>query len=256
MFIAADMPPQAAQIVHIEFPEQGFFTKKLMIKGIPIKAPECVDDKAMVEAGKRIWSQIGKQPGIILNMANAGAELHIIGKNQVTSDLPYLRHYRGQPYDGKLTIDERTRGVGGRQASCGEENLLKLKKDRYRGRDICRHEFAHTILNHGMDPLSVKMVKDQYAKSIAEGKWKNCYAASNYNEYWAELTMWYFGTHGDYRDITPTPRDGPEWLKSYDPGGYEMVDSVYSGRWKVGLMKERPQRRQRKAVPAASGTSP
>lgn len=34
-----------------------------------------------------------------------------------------------------------------RQASCGEENLLGLDVDpRYRGRDILSHEFAHTLM--------------------------------------------------------------------------------------------------------------
>ena len=40
--------------------------------------------------------------------------------------------------------------MGGREVSCGEENLLRLRKDRYRGRDICVHEFAHAIQDYGM----------------------------------------------------------------------------------------------------------
>lgn len=238
----ADMPPQAADIVHMDLPEQGFFSKKLDVKGIPVKSHACVDDKALVEGAKRVWSQIGKQPGIIVNMTNAGAELHIIGRNQVTSDLPYLRHYRGKPYDGKLTIDERTRGVGGLQASCGEENLLRLKSDRYKGSDICRHEFAHTILSYGVDESTRNMVKAQYAKAMGQGLWKTAYAASNYHEYFAELTMWYFGSHGHYGQLDPKPQEGPAWLKSYDPDGYDMVDKIYSGRWKVGVIRKTPKK--------------
>src|SRR5207253_8357183 len=67
------------------------------------------------------------------------------------SDLPEWRHDKGIPrpeYKG-LTRDERTRGMGGLLTSCGEENLLRLEKDRYRGRDICIHEFSHSIRNHG-----------------------------------------------------------------------------------------------------------
>jgi len=52
-------------------------------------------------------------------------------------------------YNG-LTRDPRTRGLGGLLTSCGEENLLGLEKDRYRGRDICVHEFAHNILGYGV----------------------------------------------------------------------------------------------------------
>jgi hypothetical protein len=48
--------------------------------------------------------------------------MHVIGKNQQTSDLPYLRHWKGKPYEthGKISesIDGRTRGIGGVLASC------------------------------------------------------------------------------------------------------------------------------------------
>ena len=44
-----------------------------------------------------------------------------------------------------LTIDERTRGMGGVQASCGEENLLGIEVDpRYANRDILTHECVAT----------------------------------------------------------------------------------------------------------------
>ena len=73
-------------------------------------------------------------------------------ESSVTTDLPEWRQDQGKHLAeyGGLTRDERTRGMGGLHASCGEENLLKLKDDRYRGRDICVHEFAHTIFDCGV----------------------------------------------------------------------------------------------------------
>lgn len=48
-------------------------------------------------------------------------------------------------------LDDRGRGYGGFNASCGEENLLRLPCDRYRDhRDILTHEFAHTCLSWGL----------------------------------------------------------------------------------------------------------
>ena len=45
------------------------------------------------------------------------------------------------------TIDERTRGMGGLEASCGEENLLAPDDEpKYAGRDILTHELAHTLM--------------------------------------------------------------------------------------------------------------
>ena len=143
------------KIAAIEPAEKDFFSKQLDFHGIPIKAHKVVVDEAFYAAHDRLSlmfsNLLTKQPMAISNLVAAGAELHIIGRDQVTTDLPEWRHDKGKAlreYNG-LTRDERTRGMGGLLTSCGEENLLKLEKDRYRGRDICLHEFAHNLLNHG-----------------------------------------------------------------------------------------------------------
>ncbi|BCM94331.1 hypothetical protein IAD21_06238 [Abditibacteriota bacterium] len=93
-------------------------------KGIPIKSVAQVSDEALVEAYRRLVLMLHHLPNVIYNLKQAGAELHIIGKNQVTSDLPEHREMKGKkiPEYGGLTVDERTRGLGGLLTSCGEEN--------------------------------------------------------------------------------------------------------------------------------------
>ena len=225
-------------IVPISPPEQGFFSKKFVYQGISIKAHKDVDDQALLEARRRLAEMLGRTPEIVGNLVEVGAELHIIGKDQNTSDLPSERHWKGKPYEtqGKrlLTIDQRTRGVGGLPASCGEENLRKLPSDRYRDhRDICRHEFAHTVFDYGLSPDVRAMVREQYAVSIKKGLWKTAYASTNAGEFFAELTMWYFGSRGDYGRIEPRPKEGREWLREYDPEGFAVLGAIYSGRQKV-----------------------
>src|SRR6185369_8908161 len=113
--------------------------------------------EALYAASERLSILLSNQPMALSNLAAAGAALHIIGRDQVTTDLPEWRHDKGKPlaeYNG-LTRDQRTRGMGGLLTSCGEENLLKLEKDRYRGRDICLHEFSHNVLNNGC-PREIK----------------------------------------------------------------------------------------------------
>jgi alpha-glucosidase len=146
---AADAPPT---IVVLNPPEKGFFSKRLDFHSIPIKAHLCVSNEALYAAYGRLSMLLSNQPNALANLAAAGAELHIIGRDQVTTDLPEWRHDKGKPLDEYhgLTRDQRTRGMGGLLTSCGEENLLKLEKDRYRGRDICLHEFSHCIRNHGV----------------------------------------------------------------------------------------------------------
>ena len=220
----------------IDPPEKGFYSKVLDFHGIPIKAHKLVSDQALYAAYGRLSllfsNLLDKQPMVISNLVTAGAELHIIGRSQVTTDLPEWEHDRGKQlaeYHG-LTRDERTRGMGGLLTSCGEENLLRSPNDRYRGRDICLHEFAHNIRNHGIQKEVRDRLNEQYRRSLAKGLWQKSYAGSNPDEFFAELTMWYFGTHGDLRMSGPKPADGPEGLKQYDPDAFALLDDFYSGR--------------------------
>ena len=236
---AGDAPPK---IIKLDPPEQGFFSQELVYHGIPIKAGEVVSEAAMYEAYRRmsmlLSNFVSKQPMMISNLVGSGVELHIIGQHQVTSDLPEFRDLKGKPlpeYNG-LTIDQRTRGMGGKLSSCGEENLLKLKTDHYYGRDICAHEFSHAIRNEGMPLDMVTLFNRQYQRSLANGLWKGAYSASNADEYFAELTMWYYGTHGDLNMTGPKPDDGPEGFKKYDPEAYALFDDFYSGRVAIGKM--------------------
>jgi hypothetical protein len=232
---ATATPPQ---IIRLNPPEQGFFAKELMCQGIPIKAPNVVTDQALYVAYDRMSRQLEHLPMVASNLAASGVEVHIIGRHQVTSDLPEYRELKGKPlpeYHGE-TIDQRTRGLGGRLTSVGEENLLKLKNDHYYGRDILTHEFAHAIRQYGIPLNVVEMFNEQYQHSLASGLWKGAYAASNADEFFAELSMWYFGTHGDLGMPAPKPANGPEGLKQYDPQAYKLFDDFYSGRIKVGVM--------------------
>lgn len=229
---AAARPP----ITIIDPPEDGFFAKKLDFHGIPIKAPAVVVDEALYVAYDRIAMETKNLPMVVSNLVAAGAELQIIGRHQVTTDLPEWRHDKHVPLDeyNGLTRDQRTRGMGGLITSCGEENLLKLPADHYFGRDICLHEFAHDIRDQGLTPDVVAKFDAQYHRSLAHGRWVNSYAGSNPDEYFAELTMWYFGTHGDETMDGPRPGNGPEGLKQYDPEAYALFDDFYSGRIPIG----------------------
>src|SRR5262245_2891644 len=229
-----EVEPALAQnqepILRVTPPEAGFFSKRLDYAGIPIKAHAAVADEALRQARARLHQMLEHCPNVRANLAEYGAELHIIGKDQVTSDLPEHRHLKGKPFDGKLTVDQRTRGLGGLFASCGEENLLRLPKDRYRGRDICVHEFAHCVRDHGMQRESRELFREQRRRSLAAGLWTESYAGANDDEFFAELSMWYFGTHGDLHMTGPKPEDGSEGLRKYDPEAFALMDRFYRGR--------------------------
>lgn len=225
-------------------PYQQFYSKYLNSGGIPIRSAEVVKDSALIIASKKLNMMLRNLPIARQNLIAHGAELHIIGKDQQTSDLPEFRHMKGVPFEdnGNMTdIDKRTRGLGGLYASCGEENLLNLPNDRYGGgNDICIHEFAHTLMSFGLDSVLQNKITIQYKSSIGKGLWKGAYASTNEQEYWAELTNWYFGGRGSEvpgQEHIP----GPEWLKSYDPGGYNLLNIIYTGQISPGLISKKSQ---------------
>jgi len=86
----ADAPPgpEGPAIVRLDPPEQGFFAKALDYRGIPIKAAAVVEDRALVEAPAVLDRLLGKTPDVLWNLRMEGAALHIIGRDQATSDPP------------------------------------------------------------------------------------------------------------------------------------------------------------------------
>jgi VHL beta domain len=223
--------PAIGTIEQLNPPLQGFFSKRLVCHGVPILAHADVSDAALFEAARRIDHLLNHSPNIVSNLNALGVQLHVIGKDQAVTDLPEYRHMKGKPFDGKKTMDERGRGYGGIYCSCCEENLLRLPSDPYRDhRDICSHEFSHGIFGFGLTPEIRTRVQALWRKALDAGKWKTMYAATNPDEYFAELTMWYVGSRGDYGKLDPPPSPGASWLRGYDPEAFELLDDIYSGR--------------------------
>ncbi len=213
----------------------GFFEKYVDCGGIAVRSSSAVDDEALRLACEKISLMLRHIPQARKALVRRGAELHIIGRDEQTSDLPEFKSRRGILYvdnRGRLTtIDQRARGMGGLFSSCGEENILHLAGDRYGdGSDVCVHEFAHAIMDHGIEPQQRQQINEQYETAKSAGLWENAYAATNAKEYWAELSMWYFGSHGARRHmIAPPAGDGPEALRSYDPRGFDLLQNIYGG---------------------------
>jgi hypothetical protein len=212
-----------------------FFKKHVDCDGIAVRSSSAVADEALRQACEKLSLMLKNIPAVRNALVRRGAELHIIGRDELTSDLPEFRHRRDVVYvdnRGKLTtIDARTRGMGGLFSSCGEENILHLPGDRYGdGSDVCIHEFAHAIMDYGIDAEQRREINDQYARSMSAGLWRNAYAATNAKEYWAELSMWYFGSHGARRRVSDTPAaNGPRALQDYDPQGFSLLRGIYGG---------------------------
>lgn len=236
LIISANAQAPASDIQRVDPPLFGFYGKLLMCGGgIPVRAAAVVDDRALTLACGKLDRMLASLPVVRQTLIQRGAELHIIGKKQQVSTLPEWHGERAEEFIDNVTgqktdIDKRSRGEGDLYTSCGEENLLGLRGDRYSGGiDICTHEFAHDIMNFGLDPAVRSKIVQQYKLTMEKGLWKGHYPAVDAQEYFAVLSMWYFGAHGQF--ISPNfPAPGPVGLRSYDPDGYDLLDAIYSGR--------------------------
>ena len=249
-------------------PRDEFFSKEIVALGLPIRAHASVSDAALVTAADRLSRMLRYLPPAVHDrLVKRGASFHVIGVGQGTSDLPEHRHMKGVDggYTGEkgVTLDQRARGMGGVQSSCGEENLIDLDSDpRYAGCDILTHEFAHCVMDVGLPRSLQDEIRATHRKAVEEeGRWKRAdgnglaYAGSNASEYFAELTMWYFGTHGEFVDRQkklPTP--GPGGLASYDPDGFKLLAAIYGGTH-PDLASADPPARRLAPLDAADGST-
>lgn len=269
---------------------------------LPLRAHPSVPDSALFVAADRLSRQLRcLPPAVLARLSRRGAAVHVIGRRQSTTDLPEYRHLKGvrgtlpdevaeaKALDAlilavgrprarqtpelrrrqqlllpasKATLDERSRGMGGLQASCGEENLLAPEDElQYRGRCVLSHELSHTVMDHGLPPAVRTAIRLGWAAALSRGLWTRpdgtrAYAATSAGEYFAELSMWYWGTHGDFVDAKlRLPTAGPLGLARYDPGGFELVGQIWSGAHPLYAAEEGASCRLRPVRPDARPVS-
>jgi alpha-glucosidase len=209
---------------------QGFYKKCVTFRGIPILGSEKVEDRALTTIVKTFDKMLAKVPdAVFAEMVKGKVHYSIIAFEEGQTDLPEYRHMKNDP---KMDWDKRARGLGGRVTSGGEENILEYPEDRYKGESIFIHEFAHTLASHGFsrtDPKFSSELKEAFTKGIAEGLWKQTYAATNEHEYWAEGVQSYFDCNrsaippnGIHNEIC-----NREQLKAYDPRLFALLDRTF-----------------------------
>ena len=210
----------------------SFYEKYLDVDGIPVVSSAAVRDEALIRAGKVILRMLSKRSDVKRVMIDKGCKVMIIGEDEGVCDLPEYAHICDVPEN----IDYwngRARGFGGApeddySASFGEENILCLKEDRYRGESILVHEFAHlihTVGIVGINPDFDVELERLRQLAIREGLWENAYAIGNKEEYFAETVQSFFNCNrysavpnGIHNDIHTRDK-----LKEYDPAIYDLL---------------------------------
>jgi alpha-glucosidase len=199
-----------------------FYKKHLDYKGFSIMSSAKVSDAGLYEARYLIDRLLGEREDILKAMIKAGCRFMVMAPTEMTTDVPEQRHLKNDP---KTNWDTRARGLGGKLSSCGEENLLNLKGDRYKQENILIHEFNHAIHQQGLrtvDPTFDTRLREAYKKAMDKGLWKGTYLTTNHSEYWAEGAQAYFDC------MRPAyGANTREKLEKYDPDLFKLVDEVY-----------------------------
>lgn len=214
-----------------------FYKKYLDAGGISIVSSEHVSDEALIRAQRMITVMLSKRPDVKRVMVESGCKVMIIGRNEEVCDLPEYAHICDTP-ENIAYWNKRARGFGGApedalSASFGEENVLCLEGDRYKGESILVHEFAHlihTVGIVGLDPDFDSELEALRQHAIEKGRWKNTYAITNKEEYFAEGVQSFFNCNR----YSETPNgvhnaiSTREKLKTYDPEMYELLLRYFS----------------------------
>lgn len=137
--------------------------------------------------------------------------------------------------DPSVDWNVRARGLGPTfelpVVSAAEENILCYSDDMWRYEDILVHEFAHAVLNMGVEQQEDGYVfrnrlEAAYQVALDAGLWEGTYAAENPDEYWAEGVQPWFGLNDPPGPIHNDINTGAE-LVSYDPILSQRIREVF-----------------------------
>ena len=135
-------------------PLDAFYEKYLDADGIPVVASSRVPDAALVRARDIIDEMLANRPDLRATMAGEGRRVTVVADSEVIADIPEFRDlyekYQGTDWNRRI----RSGRAGNQQdptTAVWARNLLCGSGDAHPDEDILVHEFAHTILNMGIE---------------------------------------------------------------------------------------------------------
>jgi hypothetical protein len=225
-----------------------FYVQHRDASGIPVVGSAKAPAEALDTAASLVRQMLAHRPDLARWLSHEGYRVAIMAESEATTDLPEQAHWtRPDRSDPRLTrcerihYDERigamtdrqywnarARGMAGPLTSGAAEDLLGLKSSRYYGETIFVHEFSHDILAaiRAVDPALSKQVDEAYAHALEAGLWKDEYASTSVDEYWAEGTQFWFDSNKlaafEGRQILNHTD-----LAGYDPALYAVLGEAY-----------------------------
>ncbi|MEE2639085.1 MAG: formylglycine-generating enzyme family protein [Planctomycetota bacterium] len=218
-----------------------FYKQHIVADGLVVAGSEKVSLYALGEAGYLAKKMLANRPDVLKDLLEKRKMfVAVMAYCELQTDLPDCRHM-------SLWWAYRARGLGSRPVSCGEENLLDLKGDPYKGENIFIHEFAHGIHSVLGEEFNVQLraLFDQAKKS---GRFGGYAIDGGVAEFWAEGVQTWFECNGRKRPKSGRGSDsftvlGPkgelvchlttrEQLKTYCPEFAKLLDKTFrQNKW-------------------------
>lgn len=218
-----------------------FYKKHVSVEGFSIISSANVPDAALCEAAWLIRRMLDGRDDILHALAANKVRFAIMAHDEFTTSIPEHATLKPAKY-----WDKRARGLGASSerpaVSCGAENLLCYPGDPYGTENILVHEFGHAIHLMGVNTLDKtfdRRLAECFDAAMKDGLWKNAYAASNKQEYWAEGVQSWFDTNRE-NDNQHNHVDTREELKAYDPRLCALLIEVFGDKaWRYQKPQER-----------------
>lgn len=231
-----------------------FYAKYLDASGIPVVSSARTPDAALLRARSMIAGMLAHRPDLREALVREGYRVAIMAEGETTTDLPEQAHWKRpahgdrrltrcerKHYDeriGSLTDreywDQRARGMAGPLTSGAAEDILGLVSSRYYGETIFVHEFGHNMLAaiRAVDLRLSDEVDAAYAHALEGELWKDEYASTSVDEYWAEGSQFWFDSNklavfGGRRILSHQD------LAEYDPALYRVLGRAYGSRHRL-----------------------
>jgi hypothetical protein len=203
-----------------------FYAKHLNCGGLAILSSAKVSDYALREAEYLVRHELQGRDDLLRAISQADIRLAVMAPSEFTTDIPEHSDLTPASY-----WNRRARGLGATKerpaVSCGEENLLCLAGDPHPTENILIHEFAHVIHEIGLaavDPTFDARLQHAFSEAKASGRWRDHYALTNHQEYWAEGVQSWFACN------RPTdPVNDRATLTTYDPPLAALLGEVFVG---------------------------
>ncbi|MFN3201372.1 MAG: hypothetical protein ACE366_23425 [Bradymonadia bacterium] len=247
-------PPTCPAVV-IEPPPESlgldpFYTQYVDVRGLPLVGGPGVPEDAFRVAAYTLEQMLVDQPCARVGLAEAHVRFGIMGPDDVTTDMPeYSDFYEAFP---GTDWDNRGRGFGAtltRPLTTGAvENLLQDPTDPWVGENIFLHEVAHSVFEFGVEgaPDGLEQrdrLEALYQGAMTQGLWRDTYAATNANEYWAEGVQNHFDNNlsADPPNGVHNFVDTREELTDYDPDFADFIaEHMGTRRWPAYCNVEGP----------------